>query len=222
MKKQKVLVVVAHPDDEVLGCGGTIKKHIENGDEVSLVTMTDGYSSRGEEDPTRSPALENSCKTLDISNYHCFDFPDNKMDSVPLIDIIQKLEPIIKKSNPNLIYTHSHSDLNIDHVLTYKAVMTACRPGVYPEIKGILCFEVPSSTEWGLLDERKEFNPNHFVDIKDQFETKLKALACYDNEMREFPHPRSNEYIEALAKVRGGQSGLMKAEAFKVERWIWE
>jgi N-acetylglucosamine malate deacetylase 1 len=223
----KVLIVAAHPDDEILGCGGTIARHIDQNDEVSVLFLTDGVSSRNaslsdkilknEKDKRKNAALEVS-RYLGYSNIVFGTFPDNKCDTVPLLDIVQFIEKNIDILKPNIVYTHFCNDLNIDHRKTFEAVITAARPTNSSSIDSIYSFEVPSSTEWNFSNEVKQFSPNHFINIQRYFEKKEYALKCYEMEIRAFPFPRSFKGIDALATFRGAQSGFSKAEAFMVVR----
>ncbi|OUR60368.1 hypothetical protein A9Q74_14245 [Colwellia sp. 39_35_sub15_T18] len=220
-----VLVVVAHSDDEALGCGGTIAKHSANGDKVTLLVMTDGISSRiashcvdgGSVDKNqRLSALQKSCNVLGISQFVQGDFPDNKMDSVELLSIVQFIEEKTKNLNPEIIYTHSVDDLNIDHSLTAQAVLTAFRPLPQSSVKTILSFEVLSSTEWQFSSS--QFQANWFIDISDFYLKKVASLQCYSEELREFPHPRSLIAVQALAQLRGATIGKCHAEGFQLLR----
>ena len=218
----KVLVIAAHSDDEIIGCGGTLTKHIEMGDDVNIVFMTNGVSSRTESSTysdilQREQASKSALSSLGITNIHRFSFPDNKMDSIALLDITQAIESVINTVRPNVIYTHFINDLNIDHQITHKAVMTACRPQSTSCVDTILSFEVLSSTEWN-SPALESFKPQYIVDISKYWNKKLAALKYYDGEMRDFPHSRSYECIEALAVLRGASHGFSKAEAFQVER----
>jgi len=218
---KSVLVVAAHPDDEVLGCGGTIARHVAEGDLVHVVFMADGVQSRrmdgSEELQLRNQARDEALKILGVSECNVLDFPDNRMDSLPLLDVVQALEPIIKQVQPSRVYTHHHGDLNVDHRVTHQAVMTACRPVPGSSVREILAFEVMSSTEWATPGVAP-FVPNAFVDISDYLPKKLEALAAYDMEMRPAPHSRCVTNIEALARHRGNCVGVEVAEAFEVMR----
>ena len=143
------------------------------------------------------------------------------MDTVALLDIAQIVEGLIEQTKPDVIYTHHGGDLNIDHTLTHRAVMTACRAMPGSKIKAIYGFEVLSSTEWASPDQDAPFRPAHHVDITDFMDAKMKALKCYDAEMRPFPHSRSYEAVEALATLRGAQAGLKRAESFTILRSFW-
>lgn len=218
----KILVVAAHPDDEVLGCGGTIIKHIKNGDLVEIILMSDGVGSRAENSVAnlqdreeRHKMAERASALMGVHKLSLFDFPDNMMDAVPLLDIVRKLEPYIRTLQPSIIYTHYKGDLNIDHQITYRSVMTACRPLSNSTISKIYSFEVLSSTEWTL---ESTFAPTHFVDIHEELPLKMEVLEIYGKEMRCFPNSRSTQAVELLAKLRGASMGLPASEAFTVER----
>jgi LmbE family N-acetylglucosaminyl deacetylase len=222
---ESVLVVVAHSDDEALGCGGTIAKHIDLGDDVTVVFMTNGVASRDnyvegqDTEKNRGSAAQRALKVLGVSNFHQFGFPDNKMDTVALLDVTQAIEGVIQSSKPDIIYTHFMHDLNVDHQITHKAVMTACRPQSWSSVMKIFSFEVLSSTEWN-SPSLSAFKPQYIVDISNYWDKKLASLKCYTEEMRVFPHSRSYECVEALAILRGATNGVKMAEAFFVERII--
>jgi LmbE family N-acetylglucosaminyl deacetylase len=221
MSKQ-ILVVAAHPDDEVLGCSGTIACHVSDGDKVYVVFMSDGVTSRtgveSNEVEVRKQAAKDAGNILGIVQSPRFlGFPDNRMDTVALLDIVQTLEQVINEIEPEVVYTHHLGDLNIDHKITHQAVMTACRPQPEFCVREIYSFEVLSSTEWST---NNPFIPNYFVDISDTLELKVSAIKAYSSELRTFPHARSIESIKALAKYRGASMGIRAAEAFKVERLI--
>ncbi|MGF1730515.1 PIG-L deacetylase family protein [Photobacterium kasasachensis] len=217
----KVLVVAAHSDDEALGCAGTIAKHIDNGDQVTVMFMTDGVSSREELEvqagELRNEAAIKALGILGVAEVKQYSFPDNKMDSVPLLDVVQAVEEVLSEYNPSVVYTHFASDLNMDHCITHRAVMTACRPQSWSSVREIYSFEVLSSTEWASRTG-SQFVPQRIVDISAYWEMKLNALKCYEVEMRSYPHSRSYECIEAQAKYRGATHGMAMAEAFVIER----
>jgi LmbE family N-acetylglucosaminyl deacetylase len=220
---KSILVVAAHADDEVLGCGGTIARHVAEGDVVHVIFMADGVGSRGcvqsAELEARNQARDAALKILGVTEWHALDFPDNRMDSVPLLDVVQALEPILRKIQPERVYTHHHGDLNVDHRVTHQAVLTACRPLPGSRVREILAFEVMSSTEWA-TPGLAPFVPNAFVDISTYLPKKLEALAAYEQEMRLSPHSRSTEHLEALAKNRGNSVGVKAAEAYEIVRMI--
>lgn len=220
----KVLVVAAHPDDEILGLGGTTAKHVRAGDSVSVVIVATGATSRAGATETESEAevlalracAAAAARVLGTDAPVFLGLPDNRLDSIALLDLVQALESECRRVDPEIIYTHHHADLNIDHRLVHQAVMTAARPLPGSRLIATYCFETPSSTEWG----DQVFRPQRFVDIAETLDQKLRALRCYASEMRAFPHPRSEVSIEALARVRGAESGLAAAEAFEVRREI--
>jgi LmbE family N-acetylglucosaminyl deacetylase len=220
---KNVLVVASHPDDEILGCGGTIAKHINQGDKVHLVFMTDGVKSRlnfsSEDLKKRMDAAKAVQSFLGVSSSFYLDFKDNRMDSHSLLDIVQKLEEIITKLKPKIIYTHHYNDLNIDHQITHNAVMTSCRPMPDFSVREIYGFEILSSTEWSTT-QKSFFKPNYFVDITNYMNKKLQAANLYKEEMHKTPHSRSIKHIEVLAQHRGYNIGVEMAEAFEVYRII--
>ncbi len=218
--KNKILVIAAHPDDETIGCGGAIIKHIRNGDSVSVLTISDGETSRDVNDKKqRNSNFIKAMESLGVKNFDNLDYPDQRLDVVSLLDIIQNIEKKISEIQPNILYTHHYSDLNIDHQITHKAVMTAARPLPNSSIKEILCFEIVSSTEWSVDDV---FMPNYFIDIESELDEKIKACNCYVDEMNIPPHARSIESIINLAKYRGAQVGIHAAEAFQAQRIIFK
>jgi LmbE family N-acetylglucosaminyl deacetylase len=218
-----ILVVAAHADDEALGCGGTIARHVEEGDSVHLVFMADGVRSRIDASKLdlmrRIEASKQALSILGVSSTKSLALPDNQMDRLPLLEIVQKLESVLKDIRPSIIFTHHHGDLNIDHRLTHSAVMTACRPVPDSSVREILGFEVLSSTEWA-TQQVCPFLPNYFVDITRQLQTKLNALEAYAEEMRKPPHSRSMAHARVLAHHRGHSIGVVAAEAFEVYRII--
>lgn len=218
-----VLVVAAHTDDEALGCGGTIARHVTEGDVVYAVFMADGVSSRAQADQddlaNRNAAAEHAREILGIRKNVYLGLPDNRLDSLPLIEVIQRLEPIIRKLQPNILYTHHHGDLNVDHRITHQAVLTASRPMPGSHVQAIYAFEVMSSTEWA-TPMAEPFVPNHYVDISDQLNTKMDALKAYQLEMRDAPHSRSIEHMAHLAHHRGHTVGVVAAEAFVTVRTV--
>jgi len=221
---RSILVVAAHPDDEVLGCGGAIARHVAEGDAVHVIFMADGVGSRGNEQSAeleaRNQARDAALKILGVTEWHALDFPDNRMGSVPLLDVVQALEPIVRKIQPQRVYTHHHGDLNVDHRVTHQAVLTACRPLPGSSVREILAFEVMSSTEWA-TPGLAPFTPNAFVDVSEYLPKKLEALAAYELEMRPAPHSRSVDHVAALARHRGNSVGVEAAEGFEVVRWVW-
>jgi LmbE family N-acetylglucosaminyl deacetylase len=220
--QDRVLAVLAHPDDEVLGAGGTLARHAIRGDEVHLVFIADGVSARGGDQVSvdkRAAAARRAAAILGTREPHLLGFPDNAIDTVGLLKLVKSIEMIVSNLKPQTIYTHHSGDLNIDHVLCHRAVMTACRPLPGSTIRRIFAMEVASSTEWA-PDASSTFVPSRFVDVSATREAKRRALEVYDSEMRPFPHPRSYEAVEALSRWRGASVGLQWAEAFAVLREI--
>ncbi|WP_153559356.1 PIG-L deacetylase family protein [Roseimaritima sediminicola] len=224
---QTVLVVAAHSDDEALGCAGTLARHAERGDRIGVVFLTNGVSSREHANQKairdREGAMLRSLKVLGVSHHTRLDFPDNSLDSVPLLSVTKALETVCKEAGlPDIVYTHHPFDLNVDHQVAHRAALTCFRP--QPHCTGrparILSFEVLSSTGWFGGSDSTAFCPNYFVDISTTLERKLKALQAYAEEMHPFPHARSVIAAEALAKFRGATIGSTAAEAFSVERII--
>tara|TARA_Y100000991_G_C21964343_1_gene346071 strand:+ start:872 stop:1570 length:699 start_codon:yes stop_codon:yes gene_type:complete len=227
--KNEVLVVAAHPDDEVIGCGGTIAKHVDNGDLVNVVIASEGETSRElkrdrEKFKNKLSELHKSSfsanNILGTSNLEILNLPDNRLDSMDRLDLIKIIEASVQKFKPNIIYTHHPWDLNIDHRLLHEAVLTACRPTPEQKVKTIFCFEIVSSTEWQSANLYKPFSPNYYIDISNQFSRKMDALNQYNSEMRPWPHARSLKALEHLSRLRGSQVGLNAAEAFMLVRQI--
>lgn len=210
----KVLVIAAHPDDEILGCGGTIARHTEKGDEVYVLIVSEGVSAQYEDREKflrlRKDACLKAVEYLGVKEVFFDEFPDGKLDSVPQLKINKKIEGVIAKVNPQRVYTHHWGDLHKDHSVVYESTIVAARKGV----KEILCYEILGTTNKKNSDLRLAFNPNYYVNITEYLNKKLKALSFYTTEVKSFPNPLSKEAIEVLAKHRGVESGLNAAEAF--------
>jgi len=220
--KNKILVVAAHPDDEILGAGGTILKHVKGGDEVNILILGDGELSKGEgaDVVRREKQCQKVAEKLGAKKVYLEKFPDNAFDSISLLKITKKVELIINQIKPDTIYTHHAYDLNVDHRLTFQAVLTACRPQPDFFVKKILTFEILSSTEWQAKDRNNMFCPNEYNNIEDFIDKKIEALLIYKDELREYPHPRSVEGVKTLARYRGMEVGLNFAEVFQIIRLI--
>ena len=223
---KKILIVAAHPDDEVLGCFGTISKLIKEGYEAYTLILGEGKTSRldtrkVEENKEQLEILNDEIKKandiIGIKKCFVYDFPDNRFDSVDLLDIIKVISKIKEEIKPDIIFTHYENDLNIDHKITYQAVITATRPIENESVKEIYSFEILSSTEW---QYPISFSPDVFFDIQDTMELKLNAMRCYKSELCLYPHPRSLEGIELNAKYNGMRVGKNYVEAFKSVRVI--
>ena len=219
----QVLVVAAHPDDEVLGCGGTIARHVDSGDQVQLLIVGEGSTSRQQErDRAKlrdelsflAKAAHIAGSILGVAGVELLDLPDNRFDSLDRLDLIKIIEERIREHQPEVVYVHHVGDVNVDHRRLHEAVVTACRPTPNHVVRRLLSFEIASSTEWQPPGSAPVFQPNWFVEISDQLERKHKALSAYASEMRDWPHARSLEAVEHLARWRGAQVGVEAAEAF--------
>lgn len=226
-----VAVIAAHPDDEVLGCGGTLARMVDEGCTVHILLMADGETSRtsGTGQPVdagrlaaRNAAAEAACKILGCASVEVLAFPDNRLDGLELLDVVKCIEKFVQRYRPVTVLTHHAGDVNIDHCVVHDAVITACRPQPGHPVKELLFFEVPSSTEWRPVGSAEPFLPNWFVDISATLAKKLEALQAYEAEMRAFPHPRSLKAVEALAQWRGASVGVEAAEAFVLGRKLIE
>jgi len=224
--KDKILVVAAHPDDEILGCGGTIGRLVNEGCDVYTLILGTGIAGRYENaDEEKIKAeieeLEKQAfaanEAIGVKEVFFHDFPDNRLDTIALLDVVKVIERLKDSVKPEIIFTHYAGDLNIDHQITYKAVLTATRPLLSETVRQIYSFEVLSSTEWNYPPT---FSPNVFFDITDTIDGKMKAMGQYKSELRELPHPRSLEAVELNAKVWGTKVGLKYAEAFECVRTI--
>ena len=226
--RNKVLIVVAHPDDEVLGCGGTIARLTGEGHDVYVAILGEGITSRYEKREQTDQGIikelqdrsRQASKSLGIKQLYLYDLPDNRFDTVPLLDIVKTVEELINRFQPQIVYTHHSGDLNIDHIITHRAVMTATRPVENCQVEEIYAFEVASSTEWAFGQFQPAFRPNVFVDISRTLETKIQAMQIYESETQPFPHPRSPEALRAIACCWGSVAGLEAAEAFELVRSI--
>ncbi|MBX1886705.1 PIG-L deacetylase family protein [Campylobacter peloridis] len=215
--KNKILIIAAHPDDEVLGCFGTTARLIKEGYEAYTLILGEGKTSRNENNlEEQKNILENELimanNTIGIKKVFREYFSDNSFDDTNLLKIVKTIENVKNEIKPNIIFTHYENDLNIDHQITYKAVITATRSLSNESVKEIYSFEILSSTEWSYP---LSFQPNVFFDISSTLDLKLKAMKCYKSELKDFPHPRSLEGIKLNAKYNGMRIGLKYAEVFK-------
>ena len=227
MTTERVLVVAAHPDDEVIGCGGTIAKLTASGAFVHVGFMADGVTSRPGEEQTqrdelggRRAAARTALDILGVRSVSFGEFPDNRMDEVARLDAARAVEALVLDHRPSLVLTHHAGDLNVDHRRVHEAVATACRPQPGHPVGTILCFEVASSTGWQLAGSSGEFAPSWFVDVTPYTDLKMRALRAYDQEMRDWPHARSHDAIEHLQRWRGATIGVAAAEAFVLGRHV--
>lgn len=218
----KVLVIAPHPDDEVLGCGGTIKKHATKGDEVYVCYGTKAYTPDWTEEfiGKRTKEIEEANASLGIQKSYFLDFPTVKVDTVPQKEVNDKIFKVIKEVGPEVLYISHGGDLNKDHQIFFEASLVASRPVPGASIKQVLSYEALSETEWGRIME--PFAPTVYQDITDTLQDKLKAMEAYKSELREFPHPRSLKGIEVLAQKRGAEVGVSAAEAFVLIRQVNE
>jgi LmbE family N-acetylglucosaminyl deacetylase len=225
---KSVLIVAAHPDDEILGCGGTAARLVQEGREVYFAILGEGITSRHENREAADPAClsvlhrhaQAAASIIGVKDILLYKFPDNRLDTVPLLQVVKTVEDVIERLKPEVIYTHHPGDLNVDHGVIHRAVLTATRPMAGQPVREIYAFEVPSSTEWAFGGLQPVFRPNVFVDVASTIETKIAAMACYETETREFPHPRSPDALRAVARRWGSVAGCQAAEAFELVRSI--
>ena len=225
IRNNKILCVVAHPDDEALGVGGTLIKHSKYNAKVFVVILSRGEEAKVKKKDINPKRLDNAkkwSKLAEVMLYKVFDYPDQQLDTIPQLQIVKKLEEIIAEIKPNIVYMHHPYDINSDHQIAAQTTLAALRPISFHQIKPeIRSFETPSSTDQGPNEMPYTFKPNFYVDIDLVWDQKLKALNAYHKELKKFPHPRSLKAIEALAIKRGTEAGLKKAEAFYIIRKIW-
>jgi LmbE family N-acetylglucosaminyl deacetylase len=225
---KSVLAIAAHPDDEVLGCGGTLARLANSGIEVNVAILGEGVTSRF---TSREGAAADSLEELrrhareasglmGVKGVHFCGLPDNRFDTLPLLEVVKVVEDLVSRLSPDAIYTHHGGDLNVDHQVVNRAVLTATRPKPGATVKEILAFEVPSSTEWAFQHLSPVFRPNVFVDVTGTLAVKIRAMSCYQTEICEFPHPRSGPALEAIGKRWGSVVGCGAAEAFELIRSI--
>jgi LmbE family N-acetylglucosaminyl deacetylase len=224
----RVLTVAAHPDDEVLGCGGAMAAHVARGDQVSILILGEGLTSRApsraEADRGGIPSLQSDARraasVLGVTDVTLLDFPDNRFDSVDLLDVVKAVERAKGSCRPDIVYVHHWGDLNIDHRVTFDAVMTAFRPLPSEQPVSVFAFEVPSATAWAGPSPDRAFVPTHYVAIEATLDRKIEAMEAYATERQRTPHPRAPESLRAWARYRGTQVGLDAAEAFVTVRTI--
>jgi LmbE family N-acetylglucosaminyl deacetylase len=224
----KVLVIAAHPDDEVLGCGATAARLVQEQHEVCFAILGEGITSRlaqrSDADASQLQGLHRQAQAaaakLGVRSLVLHKLPDNRLDTVPLLEVVKEVEELVDQMKPEVIYTHHPGDLNVDHGVIHRAVLTATRPMAGQPVREVYAFEVPSSTEWAFGSLRPVFRPNVFVDVTATLEAKITAMACYETETREFPHPRSPEALRAVAMRWGSVAGCHAAEAFELVRSI--
>lgn len=221
-----VLCVVAHPDDEVLGVGGTLARHAARGEPVHVCILSAGVSSRYDDETEAEAEIEQrrdgarrACDTLGASvSFH--GFPDNRFDDVALLDVVRTVESEIEEHEPSTVYTHHYGDLNVDHERTCRATVTSARPLPDSDVDRVLAFETLSASEWSVPRPDNGFQPTAFVDVSEHLETKQAALAHYERELRDPPHPRSLETVRKNAEVWGAKAGVAAAEPFELLREV--
>lgn len=231
LRNKKIMLVVAHPDDELLGVGATFNKLInEYAVKVHVVILGEGITSRSDKRDIKKwksklnihkKNIKSAQKLIGYHSCSIYNFPDNRFDSVPLLDLIKEIEKEKKLFDPEIVFTHHGGDLNIDHQKTFAAVITAFRPLKEEKVNTIITFETASCTEWRSVSDPNHFLPNFFVGISEEnLNTKINAMECYEFEKRKYPHPRSPEALTIQAKNRGISVGLIYAEAFSIIRMI--
>ena len=218
--QNKILVLAAHPDDEILGCGGTIKKYSQKNFICKTIFFSDGESSRVITDKNkvnrkidqRKNQAKKAGKIIGSKHIDFLNFPDNKLYKIDFLKIVQIIEKNISEFKPNKIFTHYYDDLNIDHSIISKATITACRPAKYSFLKELIFYYEPSSTDWN-FSSKEAFKANYYEDISKQFSHKYSAIKCYKNEIKK-KHPRSLESIKSFSRYNGSIIGCDYAEPF--------
>lgn len=218
----RVLVIAAHPDDELLGAGATLAGHVDRGDEVHACVLAEGATSRYEDDmvDTLTACAKRAGEVIGFTSLTFDQLPDQRLDAIPLIETTQLVEDLVESRRPEVIYTHFPWDVNADHSVVARSVWTACRPYRFPFVRMLAAFETPSSTEWALPGEQHRFEPNRFVDVSATLERKLDAMRCYHSELRDYPHPRSVRALEERASYWGSVVGCLAVEPFIVLRQL--
>jgi LmbE family N-acetylglucosaminyl deacetylase len=221
----KVIIISPHPDDEVLGCGATIARHVYEGDEVMVVIATNASIGAPElytrhDVATVRKEAKKAHKLLGVNDTVFMDFPAPALNSYPIYKISLALLEVFKEFKPSVLYLPHPGDLHQDHDIIYRSALVAARPQGEHRIGSIYCYETLSETEWTPIQDNNPFVPDHFVEVTDFFEKKIEAFRCYNSQIRIFPHSRSIEGLIALATFRGATVGVKRAEAFEVERQI--
>lgn len=231
LKNKRVMLVVAHPDDELLGLGGTMHRFIkEFGVATHVVILGEGITSRSDsrdvekwsnELAIHHSNIEKARNIIGYQSMYIHNLPDNRFDTIALLDIVKIVEKEKSEFKPDVIFTHHGGDVNIDHQRTFEAVVTACRPMAHEKVKTIITFETMSGTEWRASSDPRHFTPNYFVEVTESdINAKIRAMECYEYEKRQYPHPRSPEALKTRAGMWGIANGVEFAEAFCIVRAI--
>lgn len=220
---KRVLVVAAHPDDEILGLGGTIRNYFEKGYEIHCIIIAQGMKSRSHQTLSLTKLKENAIKSSKHVGYKSvefFDFPDNELDSITTLDVTRVIEEKIEVFLPNIVFTHHNGDKNLDHRIIYDATLSATRPYAKHTVEELYAYETPSSTEWNFSNTSSSFIPNIFIDVSNSINYKLAAMKEYVSEIRDYPHPRSLESLKIIAQRWGTVVNQNFSEAFMLIRKI--
>ncbi|RLC64081.1 MAG: PIG-L family deacetylase [Chloroflexi bacterium] len=216
----RVLAIAAHPDDETIGAGGAIARHVAHGDEVYWCIVTQGYSPPWSEETLAEARsqVDEVQEVLGFREVFLLGFPTVKLNTVPYIDLCSALQQVVDQVQPEIVYTTPRDDINQDHRIVYEATLVAARPLPGSSVRRLLCYEISTTARFGLPAGSTGFAPNVFVDISRYLEKKLEAIRCYRTELREYPHPRSVKGLRLLAEERGLNVGLQAAECFQLVR----
>ena len=214
---KKVLVIAAHPDDELLGCGATVIKHVKNGDRVRSIILCEGETMRSQDGSQKRSATEDAANILGVESTVCIGLPDQHLDTLPIVDVIKPIEKAVNEFRPNVVYVHSEADVNKDHQIVFEAALVALRPK-NDFIKEIYSFYTVGATDWGYP---RSFSPDTWIGFDESImKQKLKAFSCYETELCDYPHPRSLRTIENLAMITGNQCCMEYAESFETIRRV--
>jgi len=214
-------VIGAHPDDEILGAGATLARHVRAGDEVHAIVVAQGAGGRAPGEPTTLEVdARNAAETIGFATLRLQALPDQRLDTVPFLELTQLIESVLDDIGPHVVYTHFPGDVNADHGIVARAAWTACRPFFRPQLRRFAVFETPSSTEWAWPVGDTSLDPNHFVDVTETLEIKIAAMECYQSELRDYPHPRSARALRERAAYWGSRVGRLAAEPFRVLREV--
>lgn len=228
MVKGSMLVLAAHPDDEVLGCGGTIARLAAHGRDVRIAILGEGITSRHDRREDADPSAlrelvassRKAAEILGAKEVRSYGLPDNRFDTLPILDLARIIEGLLDEFDPETVFVNHAGDLNVDHRRVHEAALVATRTTEDQKVRNLCAYEVPSSTEWAFHRIEPIFRPNVFVDVRHTLALKVEALACYESELRAFPHPRSTRAVESAAARWGSVAGLPAAEAFELIRSV--